>query len=128
MHTITNTFCICIYIIVCECSVMHEKTLLCLSLANQDMMPHGNSPDQEKTKLIQQQLVILLHANKCLQKERESDIPHHCNLPHCHVMKGVLQHMTSCMRQRDCPCEFTDTLVDLLHVHTYIADIQENGY
>uniref|UniRef100_A0A914MAL5 histone acetyltransferase n=1 Tax=Meloidogyne incognita TaxID=6306 RepID=A0A914MAL5_MELIC len=57
--------------------------------------------DIEKRKLIQQQLVLLLHAHKCQQKEK-SDPHHRCELPYCSVMKGVLEHMVKCTFGRKC--------------------------
>ena len=56
--------------------------------------------EKHKKKLIQQQLILLLHGAKCDKSSEE--VRRACNVPHCATMRQVLSHLRGCPIGRSC--------------------------
>jgi E1A/CREB-binding protein len=85
-------------------------------------------PNDPRRNVIQQ-LALLLHAHKCLQRERQTQVcngDNHgiipttmalnpCTLPHCATMRTVLQHMTKCTDLKTCSCKLFSMSLKIEH-------------
>ncbi|GIX98123.1 CREB-binding protein [Caerostris darwini] len=87
-----------------------ESTALCFgrevnaatafAIANSVSEP---TADQKNLRLIQLQIVLLIHADKCRSNDNQlSGESASCSLPICATMKGLLCHMRTCQNGKQC--------------------------
>ena len=79
------------------------------------LLNYTSAPSMDQRRQIMHHLVLLLHAHKCLQRERstttnsndnhETNSQNNCTIPHCATMRNVLQHMTKCSDFKNCSCK-----------------------
>ncbi|KFD49485.1 hypothetical protein M514_09596 [Trichuris suis] len=65
-------------------------------------MAASNSKSPECVKMIQQQLLLLLHAQKCQLRRLNGSQVDRCSVPYCELMISVLKHMETCRKGKQC--------------------------
>jgi len=72
--------------------------------------PQNKNQTIEKSRLVSQHLILLLHAHQCYRRERDlmnsGGNVELCLVTHCYAIKNVFMHMSSCQAPanfRSCP-------------------------
>lgn len=68
----------------------------------------------DKIKIIQQHMVLLMHAYKCQKRQNEHSNTIDCTVRHCKTLTEVLSHMANCKMEKDClvdHCSTSRTLI-----------------
>ncbi|GIY68430.1 CREB-binding protein [Caerostris darwini] len=94
------------------CSGSAVDTATAGAIANSDP---ALTVDQEKLRLIQKQLVLLLHAYACRSKDCQAGWASTlCSLPNCATMKHVPSHMKVCKIGKQCTlphCAYSNQII-----------------
>lgn len=76
----------------------------------------GRSIDPVRQYMLQKHLVLLIHAQTCLEDESERNIPaENCRVAFCDVMRNVLKHMDTCLVGINCTFELCSSSQLLLY-------------
>ncbi|XP_043484166.1 uncharacterized protein LOC122512425 [Leptopilina heterotoma] len=76
----------------------------------------GRSIDPVRQYMLQKHLVLLIHAQTCLEDESERNIPaENCRVAFCDVMRNVLKHMDTCLEGINCTYELCSSSQLLLY-------------
>lgn len=111
--------------------VMNEESQSPLNIASNDDEENSNSNSEQeqihgehvptiidpvRQYMLQKHLVLLIHAQTCLEDESERNIPaSSCRVAFCDVMRNVLKHMETCLDGINCTYELCSASQLLLY-------------